>query len=217
MESLPVGEVRLSAPSKAQWQPPTEPSSRGGSETERTTTGTMANSSRGSKLKPPTAAPRGSSTLEKSGEDRNTISVSLPFRVVKGEIPPEMLERMLRDFTEEETEHIMAHCNRDMAPSCENPAALFVLGPSAVGKSYVTEATASQLFGSAHNAVVVDGEVFRSWHRGWCEVVLSGMKKHVLHQDAWGLFKNVKTKPAEDGSNGSNGSNSKEEGWSTWP
>ena len=182
MEALPV------VPSKAKWQPPTESSSRGGSEADRTT----ANSSRGSRLKPPTAAP----TVEKPAEDRNTISVSLPFRVVKGEIPPEMLERLMRDFTEEETEHIMAHCNRDMAPACETPAALFVLGPSAVGKSYITEATATQLFGSG-NAVVVDGEVFRTWHRGWCEVVLNGMKRHVLHQDAWGLFKNVKTQPGE--------------------
>ena len=87
----------------------------------------------------------------------------------------------------------MAHCGRTMAPSADQPAVLFVLGPSAVGKSYITDATALQLFGSSHNAVILDGEIFRERHAGWCEVVLHGMKSSVLHQDAWTTFKDAKT------------------------
>ena len=101
------------------------------------------------------------------------ISVKLPFEVVKNKIPPDMLERLKRDFTDAEVEQIYARCGRTLAPKMslpQRPAVLFVLGPSAVGKSYITDASSSQLFGSAHNAVILDGEFFREWHAGWCEV-----------------------------------------------
>ena len=54
------------------------------------------------------------------------------------------------------------------------PAVLFILGPSAVGKSFITDATAAQLFGSSHNAVILDGELFREKHAGWCDVLMHG-------------------------------------------
>jgi len=145
---------------------------------------------RKSRIEPP---PVGATA--KADADSQTISVKLPFEVVTGQIPDAMLERLARDFSEEEVEQIYARCGRTMAPKLsppERPAVLFVLGPSAVGKSYITDASASQLFGNAHNAVILDGEFFREWHAGWCEVVLHGMKQHILHQDAWSIFKDVK-------------------------
>jgi len=156
--------------------------------------------SRQSFIQPPEAE------KQQSFNDR-TIAVKLPFEVVKGQIPKNLLDRLSRDFSDEEVEQIYARCGRSLAPRItapDQPAVLFVLGPSAVGKSYITDASAAQLFGSAHNAVILDGEFFREWHAGWTEVVLHGMKQHKLHQDAWSIFKDVKvpkkgTNGCEDG------------------
>ena len=136
----------------------------------------------------------------KATNSEKQISVKLPFEVVTGEIPAAMRDRLARDFTEAELDQILMRCGRTMAPTNEDrPAVLFVLGPSAVGKSYITDASASQLFGGSHNAVILDGEVFRESHAGWTEVVLHGMKRHVLHQDAWTIFKDVKVEESPGG------------------
>ena len=71
--------------------------------------------------------------------------------------------------------------------------ALCVLGPSAVGKSSITAAKASALFGSTYNGVVIDGALFREVHAGWKAVAVDGMEKGLLHADAWKLFKEVGT------------------------
>lgn len=57
------------------------------------------------------------------------------FTVVSGQIPEHLLKELQRDFTVEEVEQIFARVHKTLAPSVERPAALFVFGPSAVGKS----------------------------------------------------------------------------------
>ena len=57
------------------------------------------------------------------------------FTVVSGQIPEHLLKELQRDFTAEEVEQIFARVHKTLAPSVERPAALFVFGPSAVGKS----------------------------------------------------------------------------------
>ena len=48
--------------------------------------------------------------------------------------------------------------HRTLAPSgLSQPAALWLFGPSAVGKSFMRDASAFELFGSPENAVEVDG------------------------------------------------------------
>ena len=66
---------------------------------------------------------------------------------------------------------------------------VFVFGPSAVGKSFLSDAKAAELFGSAENAVEVDGAHFREEHRGWQAVRAHGYAHSMLHEEAWPLFK----------------------------
>lgn len=67
--------------------------------------------------------------------------------------------------------------------------ALWLFGPSAVGKTTIRDAVASQLFGSAENAVEVDGALFRDEHAGWQSVAQHGYATGMLHEEAWGIFK----------------------------
>ena len=46
-----------------------------------------------------------------------------------------------------------------------------------------------QLFGSSENAVEVDGALFREEHTGWQAVAQHGYSAGVLHEEAWGIFK----------------------------
>lgn len=130
---------------------------------------------------------------------KKTFDVNVTFQVVTGKIPENLLEKLSRDFTQDEVEHIFARIHRTIAASVQEPAkpaVLWLFGPSAVGKSSVTDASATQLFGSPQNAVMVDGEYFREQHVGWRGVVLHGMQNHLLHKDAWTVFKNVKASNA---------------------
>ena len=121
------------------------------------------------------------------------------FDVVSGRIPVALLPELQRDFTREEIEHIYTRVHKTLAPSVERPAALFVFGPSAVGKSVFSSAQATALFGSEHNAVLIDGAEFREVHAGWQAVAEHGQQQRLLHADAWTLFRNVGT----DGGGGS--------------
>ena len=164
-----------------------DPSAEGTSRNTITVDATVTVHERFSCIQPPLERKTKKTSSEKQ------IAVKLPFEVVTGEIPKPMLDRLARNFTEAELDQILMRCGRTMAPAIDGtPAVLFVLGPSAVGKSYITDASAAQLFGGSYNAVILDGEVFRESHAGWTEVVLHGMKRHVLHQDAWTIFKDVK-------------------------
>ena len=65
-------------------------------------------------LQPPLSVVRGSA----GGKQ---IAVKLPFQVVAGQIPKEMLDRLSRDFTDEEREQIFLRCGRTLAPKVNLP------------------------------------------------------------------------------------------------
>jgi hypothetical protein len=116
------------------------------------------------------------------------------FEVVKGQIPEEFLAGLKRDFTAEEKEEIYARCHKTIAPSLgpgNSPVALWVLGPSAVGKSFISAAKASSLFGSEYNGVILDGAEFRQVHAGFQAVAVHGMEHGLLHADCWSIFKSL--------------------------
>ena len=112
--------------------------------------------------------------------------------IVKGQIPKGLLPGLQRDFTEAELTCIYSNIYKDSALPSEKPAALFVFGPPAVGKSTLCNARANELFGSSSNAVLIDGSEFRDVHSGYQAVAQHGTQRHVLHADAWPLFKATK-------------------------
>ena len=113
------------------------------------------------------------------------------FSVVSGQIPDHLLEGLRREFTPGEVDMIFARIHKTLAPSVDRPGALFVLGPSGVGKSVFSTAQATLLFGSDNNAVIVDGAEFREVHAGYQAVAVHGMENKVLHADAWSIFRSV--------------------------
>lgn len=112
--------------------------------------------------------------------------------VVKGNIPPALLDGLKRDFNEAEFERIYARIHKTLAPANSQPIALFIFGPSAVGKTVISDLKATELFGSPENAVDVDGAHFRAEHAGWQAVLHHGISSGVLHEEAWGCFKKLK-------------------------
>lgn len=68
------------------------------------------------------------------------IGESGSYHVVTEQIPPELLEQLMRDFTYAEIDIIFARIHKTLAQSSDHPGALFVLGPSAVGKSVLSAA-----------------------------------------------------------------------------
>jgi hypothetical protein len=142
-------------------------------------------------------------------QDTITDSVSAKtFAVVRNQIPAELLEGLSRDFTPSEIESIYARVNKTLAPTAGSgqPQALWVFGPSGVGKSYLGQAKASELFGCAQNAVVIDGGEFRDLHSGWNAVAMHGQEHGLLHADAWPTFKDAgRVATAEAGGAKANG------------
>ena len=114
------------------------------------------------------------------------------FAVVRGQIPKDLLTELQREFTEMELDQIYFCIHKSLAPRAEQPAALFVFGPPAVGKSSIANTRATALFGSPENAVLIDGSEFRDVHGGWREVTVHGTQHSVLHADAWDIFKKTK-------------------------
>lgn len=108
------------------------------------------------------------------------------------EIPTDLLAELQRDFSEMELAQIYFCIHKSLAPHAEQPAALFVFGPPAVGKSSIANARATALFGSPENAVLIDGSEFRDVHGGWRDVMVHGTTHSVLHADAWDVFKATK-------------------------
>ena len=75
--------------------------------------------------------------------------------VASGNIPPALHDNLKRDFTDEELQRIEARIHKTLAPANSQPQALFIFGPSAVGKTVLSDAKATELFGSPENAVEI--------------------------------------------------------------
>lgn len=135
------------------------------------------------------------------GTDNNEIfseSSQQSFMVVQGQIPEALRADLERDFLDEELEKILVRANKRSAPSVDKPAALWIFGPSAVGKSFITGAKAVTLFNAVTNAVLIDGTDFREVHAGFNAVAVHGQENGLLHADAWPIFK-TKALEAKDG------------------
>eukprot|EP00756_Hemistasia_phaeocysticola_P017939 Hpha_TRINITY_DN15564_c3_g11::TRINITY_DN15564_c3_g11_i1::g.107870::m.107870 len=112
---------------------------------------------------------------------------------VDGPIPEELVAGLERDFTD--TESILIRHKLNLSTAEENnevPKCLWVVGPSAVGKSTITTVKAAELFGDEENAVIIDGALLRECHGGWKEVVSDGFNrqpKPLIHKKAWDTLK----------------------------
>ena len=135
---------------------------------------------------PPVAVAQGDS---RESQSIYCSSTSQTFSVVKDQIPSAMIPELQRDFTPRELEEIFNRANLRTAKPAEQPVCLWILGSSAVGKSFITGAKASQYFGVIQNAVIIDGTEFREVHAGFQAVRKHGQENGVLHSDAWTTFR----------------------------
>lgn len=112
--------------------------------------------------------------------------------IVRGQIPKDMLEDIRRELTADEVAELYKRVHKMTAPAATEPAALFVFGPPAVGKTSLANARATELFGSPSNAVLVDGSEIRDVHGGFQAVAAHGHARAILHADAWSVLKKTK-------------------------
>lgn len=111
---------------------------------------------------------------------------------VDGPIPEELVPGLSRPFTESESIIIRHKVNLSSADdNLEKPKCLWIVGPSAVGKSTITAVKSAELFEDEDNAVVVDGALLRECHGGWKAVVDDGFNREEprIHKEAWNILK----------------------------
>lgn len=120
------------------------------------------------------------------------------YRVVTGQIPDELQSLLVQPFTDHERHEIFHHIDFYSAKSQQVPKAFWLFGPPAVGKTTVSQERVAELFGGSDNAVTVDGDIFRSIHKGFQMVTHHGLRNNLLHADAWpklhsqSFFKKIK-------------------------
>jgi len=117
------------------------------------------------------------------------------FRVVRNQIPADLISLLTQPFTEEQREQIFLQvglysATRVQAPS--RPKALLIFGPPAVGKSTISTEVAKSLFDNPGNVVIVDGNDVRDAHEGFSKVAQHGFKHNLIHSDAWDILKGTK-------------------------
>lgn len=111
-------------------------------------------------------------------------------RVVEGQIPADLKPALSIDFTEQEIFEIAHRCDvYSAATQNETPKALWIFGPPAVGKSTIADEKAADLVGDSSNAVTIDGDIFRTVHKGFQMVALHGSRNSMVHKDAWSILK----------------------------
>lgn len=107
-----------------------------------------------------------------------------------GQIPVDLVPALESEFTEFELFEIGHRCDLYTAPrSNSTPKALWVFGPPAVGKTFTTNEKTSNLFGELGTCVTIDGDIFRSVHKGFQMVTLHGSRNGLVHKDAWIILK----------------------------
>lgn len=81
-----------------------------------------------------------------------------------------------RAFTDDEIREAHEASGLFKAKPCERPAAMWLIGPSATGKSTVAPYMAEWVGMSQAGYVLVDGETFRDSHAGYQEALASGQQ-----------------------------------------
>ena len=118
------------------------------------------------------------------------------MRFSEVEIPAELRSGLTAGLTEEEERELYDAVNLSSAPcNRTRPQALWVLGPSAAGKTRITQHALRRACGiSMSEAVVVDGAMVRDYHGGWQAVKNDALTQTPpsIHKDAWDTFKAAK-------------------------
>ena len=142
---------------------------------------------------------------------------SRTFSVVEGQIPDDLILGLCCDFSREELDVIYARVNKTLAKSVnanETPIALWIFGPSAVGKSTLGASKCRALFKCEQNAVIIDGAEFRTCHAGFQSVATHGHEHGLLHADAWKTFKDAGRRASRVGGSGETAEAHGCNGWS---
>ena len=114
---------------------------------------------------------------------------------VGGSVPEDLLGGLARGFTEGEREQVQDACGCLSAEKyLRVPLAVWVLGPSASGKTWITRKVMRSYFGGESNGVIIDGGKYREYHDGWQRVVKDGLSRSPpgIHKEAWDIFKKTK-------------------------
>eukprot|EP00754_Rhynchopus_humris_P023837 Rhum_TRINITY_DN14851_c16_g1::Rhum_TRINITY_DN14851_c16_g1_i1::g.123071::m.123071 len=106
-------------------------------------------------------------------------------------VPAELLDGLRRGFTPSELDCLQEGSGRTRAVTGRTtPKAMWVVGPSASGKS----SAAGQLVAACMDneaSVVIDGALVREYHGGWRAVRDDGLGRSppAIHKEAWDIFK----------------------------
>ncbi|KAJ9471008.1 hypothetical protein DIPPA_35446 [Diplonema papillatum] len=108
-------------------------------------------------------------------------------------VPEALADGLRRGFTDSERNSIYRETCVSTAERVGEPQALWILGPSACGKTSAQAFLAESVVGRTAGAVTVDGSIFRDSHAGWQAVKADGLRRSppVLHKEAWDLFKHT--------------------------
>jgi len=112
------------------------------------------------------------------------------FQVADKQIPEDLKGPLLEPFSEFECQEIDKQTDLHVAEIGHDvPKALWLFGPPAVGKTTTASSISADIFDREANAVCIDGDIFRSVHRGFQMVVQHGLRNGLVHAEAWPMFK----------------------------
>lgn len=109
--------------------------------------------------------------------------------VVGYELGDELISKIGREFEDDERQEAYKECGFTDAVSSERPQAIWLIGPSASGKSTLAPIAAGWAGISDEGYVTVDGEPFRDSHRGYQEALQEGKQKGCVW---WGAYVGIR-------------------------
>ena len=123
---------------------------------------------------------------------KHRLQFSLRSRVCEDlgyELSAELRRALHRSFHRDEIRLAQKRAGLGVATQQQSPTAIWLVGPSAAGKSFMAKDVALDLgippLGDGTDAVLVDGQTFRSAHGGYQEVVSEGYKLHCVWRQAY--------------------------------
>jgi len=100
-----------------------------------------------------------------------------------------LIRQIGRPFTEEERGEARRESGFERARTAEQPQAIWLIGPSASGKSTLAPVSASWVGVEDGDYVVVDGEAFRDSHQGYQEALTYGKQRGCVW---WGAYVGIR-------------------------